>query len=161
MASLEGSLAGKPPNIAAFNRVTLAAKRGGVGTFFFCDVRDQIRRTHRLRRKSTDGVGSDTFQDRRTPNRSPRRLSVHLRAALSKIEFGWTPSGPERLAIARSRGVEYPPEVREHFETAPAKFERPLGGVKPVRCDLVREPRVPKLCRNCDTSTSNILVALF
>jgi hypothetical protein len=107
MASLEGSLAGKPTNIAAFNRVTLAAKRGGVGTFFFCDVRDQIRRTHRLRRKSNDGVGSDTFQDRRTPNRSPRRLSVHLRAALSKIEFGWTPSGREKARYSAKpwRGI--------------------------------------------------------
>jgi len=25
--------------------------------------------------------------------------------------------------MARSHGVEYPPEVRKHFETAPAKFE--------------------------------------
>jgi hypothetical protein len=39
------------------------------------------------------------------------------------IEFGWTPSGPERLATARSRGVEYPPAVREYYETAPSQFE--------------------------------------
>lgn len=39
------------------------------------------------------------------------------------IEFGWTPSGRERLAIAQSRGVEYPPTLREHFEKQPAVFE--------------------------------------
>jgi hypothetical protein len=39
------------------------------------------------------------------------------------IAFGWTPSGPEKIVIAKSRGCEFPPVLREHFEKSPAEFE--------------------------------------
>lgn len=47
------------------------------------------------------------------------------------IGFGWTPSGAEKLAIARSHGVEYPPVLREHFEKAPAVFEGQESCIRP------------------------------
>jgi hypothetical protein len=39
------------------------------------------------------------------------------------IAFRWTPSGPEKIAFAKSRGWEYPPILREHFEQARPVFE--------------------------------------
>jgi hypothetical protein len=44
------------------------------------------------------------------------------------IVFGWTLSGPEKLAIAKSRGLEFPPVLREHLEKAPPVLEGDWDG---------------------------------
>jgi hypothetical protein len=41
--------------------------------------------------------------------------------AIPAIQFYREASGPEKISIARSRGVEFPEVILRHFETLPAK----------------------------------------
>ncbi|MBA4064245.1 MAG: hypothetical protein C0501_11125 [Isosphaera sp.] len=75
------------------------------------------------------------------------------------VVFGWTTSGPDKLRIAKERGVEFPPVIRESLETLPSLLEGVaegdgyhvtfgLGHEEPVAC-LYVTPRgnAPELGR--------------
>jgi hypothetical protein len=46
-----------------------------------------------------------------------------MTAALPGIQFYSEPSGPEKLAAAREKGIEFPEVIRKHLEQSPATLQ--------------------------------------
>jgi hypothetical protein len=51
-----------------------------------------------------------------------------LRRHFDGAEFGWTPSGVDKLAAMKSQGIEPPEILREHFLSQPAMYEGVYDG---------------------------------
>lgn len=51
-----------------------------------------------------------------------------LRRAFPNVQFFWTTSGSEKMKLARQRGVDLPPAVREVLEQLPALLEGVAAG---------------------------------
>ncbi len=82
-----------------------------------------------------------------------------IRRAFPDVEFGWTTSGLEKLRLAKERGIELPPQLRQALESLPSLLEGVaeseeyhvtfgLGHEEPVTC-LYVTPRgmAPELDR--------------
>jgi hypothetical protein len=93
------------------------------------------------------------------PFGSFERVQACLRELFPAIEFYWTPSGPEYLALAAERGIEYPPVMLTTLPNLPSLLEGVaegdgwhvtfgLGHQEPVSC-LYVTPRglAPELDR--------------
>lgn len=74
-----------------------------------------------------------------------------IRTHFPSVTFHWTTSGLEKLRIAKERGIEFPPALREGLESLPSLLEGVAEGpgwridfglnhLDPVR-ELVIEPR--------------------
>jgi hypothetical protein len=46
-----------------------------------------------------------------------------IRRAFPGVEFGWTTSGPEKLRLAKERGIEFPPQLSQALEALPSLLE--------------------------------------
>lgn len=46
-----------------------------------------------------------------------------IRRLFPDVKFGWTTSGPEKLRLAKERGIEFPAQLREALETLPSLLE--------------------------------------
>lgn len=51
-----------------------------------------------------------------------------IRGHFPTVRFCWTASGPEKLRIARERGIELPPVIREAMEALPSLLEGAVEG---------------------------------
>jgi hypothetical protein len=51
-----------------------------------------------------------------------------LRRHFHSVEFGWTPSGVDKLAAMKSQGIEPPEILREHLSGQPPKYEGVYDG---------------------------------
>src|SRR5262245_12625753 len=51
------------------------------------------------------------------------QVQAMIRRLFPNVEFGWTTSGPEKLRMARERGIELPPPIRQALETLPSLLE--------------------------------------
>jgi hypothetical protein len=51
-----------------------------------------------------------------------------IEAAVPGMQFYQEPSGAERIAAARARGIEFPDVIRQIFERLPAKTQAVLEG---------------------------------
>src|SRR5262249_3196864 len=68
-----------------------------------------------------------------------------IRLLFPSVQFGWTTSGPEKLQIAKERGIKFPPDLQEALKTLPSLLEGlaegegyhvtfGLGHQEPVSC---------------------------
>jgi len=84
-------------------------------------------------------------RDEKAPIGSFDSVQSLIREVFPTVEFQWTQSGPDKLALAAERGIEFPPELREALKTLPsllegrfatdeALVEFGLGFQEPVRC---------------------------
>jgi hypothetical protein len=46
-----------------------------------------------------------------------------IRRAFPEVEFGWTASAPEKPRLAKERGIEFPPQLRQALESLPSLLE--------------------------------------
>src|SRR5262245_33490201 len=82
-----------------------------------------------------------------------------IRQHFPDVKFGWTTSGPEKLRIAKERGIAFPPALLESLKTLPSLLEGVsetethhvlfgLGHEEPVQCLYVTPRRIsPELER--------------
>jgi hypothetical protein len=91
-----------------------------------------------------------SFRDKR-PLGSVETIQALIRAHFPTVRFHWTTSGLEKLRIAKERGIEFPPALREGLKSLPSLLEGIAEGPRwrvdfglnhldPVR-ELVIEPR--------------------
>jgi len=91
-----------------------------------------------------------SFRDNR-PLGSVEAIQTVIRTHFPSVQFHWTTSGLEKLRIAKERGIEFPPALREGLESLPSLLEGVAEGpgwrvdfglnhLDPVR-ELVIEPR--------------------
>ncbi len=91
-----------------------------------------------------------SFRDNR-PLGSVEAIQTLIRTHFPSVKFHWTTSGLEKLRIAKERGIEFPPALREGLESLPSLLEGVAEGpgwridfgsnhLDPVR-ELVIEPR--------------------
>jgi hypothetical protein len=91
-----------------------------------------------------------SFRDNR-PLGSVEVIQTLIRTHFPSVKFYWTTSGLEKLRIAKERGIEFPPVLRQGLETLPSLLEGVaegsgwridfgLGHLDPVT-ELIIEPR--------------------
>lgn len=91
-----------------------------------------------------------SFRDNR-PLGTREAIQALIRTHFPSVQFHWTTSGLEKLRIAKERGVELPPALREGLETLPSlpegvaegpgwRIEIGLSHLDPI-CELIIEPR--------------------
>lgn len=91
-----------------------------------------------------------SFRDLR-PLGSAEQLQALIRKVFPDVRFGWTTSGLEKLQIAKERGIELPPPIRQGLESLPSLLEGVaegdgwrvmfgLGHKNPIT-ELILEPR--------------------
>jgi hypothetical protein len=69
------------------------------------------------------GLDATFYRAGDRPLGSRREICEVLGRFFPGVEFGWAPSGAEKLEAMRSRGIELPGAIREHFTGQPAEFE--------------------------------------
>ncbi len=78
-------------------------------------------------------------------------IQALIRTHFPSVKFHWTTSGLDKLRIAKERGIEFPPALREGLESLPSLLEGVAEGpgwridfclnhIDPVR-ELLIEPR--------------------
>jgi hypothetical protein len=91
-----------------------------------------------------------SFSDHR-PLGSVEAIKALIKTHFPSVKFHWTTSGVEKLRIAKERGIEFPPALRDGLESLPSLLEGVAEGpgwridfglnhVDPVR-ELIIEPR--------------------
>jgi hypothetical protein len=63
-----------------------------------------------------------SFRDNR-PLGSIEAIQTLIRTHFPSVDFRWTTSGVEKLRIAKERGIELPPALREGLESLPSLLE--------------------------------------
>lgn len=55
-------------------------------------------------------------------------LQALIRDAFPMVQFAWTTGGQEKLRLAKERGIELPPFIRQSLETLPSLLEGVVYG---------------------------------
>ncbi len=51
-----------------------------------------------------------------------------IRGAFPTVQFAWATSGQEKLKLAKERGIDLPPFIRQSLETLPSLLEGTVSG---------------------------------
>jgi hypothetical protein len=74
------------------------------------------------------GVDGTIFRADGAPLGDRETVVKILRRHFDGVEFGWAPSGADKLAAMKSQGIEPPEVLEEHLLGQPAKYEGVYDG---------------------------------
>jgi len=57
-----------------------------------------------------------------------KQVRALVRQLFPDVQFTWTTSGPEKLKLAKQRGIKFPPELKKVLKTLPSLLEGVVEG---------------------------------